>query len=137
MSQVLKSYLANESAIKHLLSRYRKSPQDIDDMAQETFLRAFNAELKREIHTPKAYLFRTARNIALNELTNKTNQIVDYIGTSGDTDVLGGEKQGAADDQVDIRQRLEILAKALATLPPKCHRVFLLCKVDGRLAEVS
>ena len=131
MSRILKSYLANEPAIKRILSRYRQNPQDIDDMAQETFLRAFDAELKREIHAPKAFLFRTAKNIALNDLTNKTNQIVDYVGDSADTDVLGSEKQDIADDQLDIRQRLEILTKALATLPPKCRRVFLLRKVDG------
>ena len=131
MSRILKSYLANEPAIKRFLSRYRRNPQDIDDMAQETFLRVFNADLKREIHAPKAFLFRTAKNIALNDLTNKTNQIVDYVGDSADTDVLGSEKQDIPDDQLDIRQRFEILKKALATLPPKCRRVFLLRKVDG------
>ena len=100
-------------------------------MAQETFLRAFDAEQKREILSPKAFLFRIAKNVALNSLSNKADQIVDYIGNSSDTDVLSSERSDVAEDRLDARQRLEILEQALATLPPKCRHVFLLRKVDG------
>ena len=100
-------------------------------MAQETFLRAFDAEQKREIQSPRAFLFRIAKNVALNSLSNKAGQIVDYVGNSSDTDVLSSERPDIAEHRLDARQRLEILEQALATLPPKCRRVFLLRKVDG------
>ena len=131
MSRILRSFLANESALKRFLSRYKKRPQDVDDMAQETFLRAFDAEQKREIQSPRAFLFRIAKNVALNSLSNKAGQIVDYVGNSSDTDVLSSERPDIAEHRLDARQRLEILEQALATLPPKCRRVFLLRKVDG------
>ena len=45
--------------------RFFKRTQDIDDIAQETFLRAYSAEATQTVHAPKAFLFRVARNIAL------------------------------------------------------------------------
>ena len=37
------------------------------------------AEQKKHIEQPKAFLFRIARNVALNELTRKSRQITDFI----------------------------------------------------------
>lgn len=35
------AFVDNESALKRFLGRFLYSPEDVDDMAQETFLRAY------------------------------------------------------------------------------------------------
>ena len=48
MSLILKTFLENEGAIKRLLARFFPRKQDVEDLAQETFLRAYAAEAARE-----------------------------------------------------------------------------------------
>src|ERR1043166_8707259 len=40
----------------------------IDDVVQEAFLRVLRARTTEELHSPKAFLFATARNLALDQL---------------------------------------------------------------------
>jgi len=58
--------LENERGIKRFLSRFFPRAQDVDDLAQETFLRAFAAEAERDVLSPRAFLYRIAKNLALN-----------------------------------------------------------------------
>ena len=78
-SKIFDAYLSCEIALKRFLRRFYSKTEDVDDLAQEAFLRAFNVELRQEIKSPKAYLFRVARNIALRELGKKSRQLTDYF----------------------------------------------------------
>ncbi|MCP5432728.1 MAG: RNA polymerase sigma factor [Alphaproteobacteria bacterium] len=131
MSRILKAFLENEGAIKRLLGRFFSRAQDVDDLAQEAFLRAFAAESDREIREPKAFLFRTARNLALNERARLAGKLTRSMEDSADSDVLVSAGQVSAEDQIDARQRLALFAEAVAALPPQCRRVFVLRKVHG------
>ena len=71
-SKLYEAYITCEISLKRFLRRYYSRTEDIDDLAQEAFLRAFDAESGREIQSPKAYLFRVARNIALRDLGKKS-----------------------------------------------------------------
>ena len=79
VSSVSTAFLENNSFLRRYLARFFSSQQDIEDVAQEAYVRAYIAEQQKEIEQPKAYLFRIARNIALTELTRKSKKITDYI----------------------------------------------------------
>jgi RNA polymerase sigma-70 factor (ECF subfamily) len=113
------------------LRRYVRRSEDVDDLAQESFLRAFAAEAGQPIVSPKAFLFKVARNLALNELAKLANATTDSLEDYPDQDVLGGRDQVTLDDEMDARQRIRLLAQAIASLPPQCSRAFLLRKVHG------
>ncbi len=131
MSTILEVYLENEAALKRFLRRFTKSRDDIDDLAQECFVRAYAAESDHAINAPKAFLFTVARNLALNELARRANAAVEPLGDFGDEDVLVDESQVAVDDQVDSHERIRQLARAIASLPPQCSKVFLLRTMQG------
>lgn len=131
MSTILDVYLENEAALKRFLRRFLKSHHDVDDLAQECFLRAYAAESDHAINSPKAFLFAVARNLALNELARRANAAVEPLGDFGDLDVLEDESQVAIDDEVDSRERVRQLARAIASLPPQCSKVFILRKMQG------
>lgn len=77
---------------------------------QETFLKVFEAERGTNISNPKAFLFKTARNLALNELAKRRNRRTDSV------------------------EDLEGLARAwgaIQELSPRVREVFVLHKVHG------
>jgi RNA polymerase sigma factor (sigma-70 family) len=131
MATILEAYLKNEMALKRFLRRFVKSRDDIDDLAQECFLRAYAAESERSIESPKAFLFTVAKNLALNELARKSNMDVEPLGDFAALDVLEDKCRVAVDDEVDGRERVRLLARAIASLPPQCSKVFILRKMQG------
>jgi RNA polymerase sigma-70 factor (ECF subfamily) len=131
MSTILEAYLENEKALKRFLRRFIKSREGADDLAQEAFLRAFAAETGRPIQAPKAFLFKVARNLALNELAKQSSAATQPLGDFEGQEVLEDSTQAAVDDAVDGRERIRMLARAIAALPPQCAKVFILRKMQG------
>lgn len=128
-SVVSKIFLENQSAIKRFLARFLSGAHDIEDVAQEAYLRAFKAEKDQEVRSPKAFLFRIAKNIALNELAKKSRLLTDYIEDSGSSDVIGDET--SPEQRAAEQQKLAVFCQAVAALPAQCRRAFLLRKVYG------
>lgn len=129
VSAVSAAFLENNTFLKKFLTRFFSEQQDIEDVAQEAYLRAYIAEQSTDIEQPKAYLFRTAKNIALTKLTKKSRQITTYIEDLDDSVVIGSET--ATEDEVEAEQTLGIYCEAVAALPDKCRQVYLLRKVHG------
>lgn len=131
MSGILEAYLENGDALKRYLRRFIHSREAADDLAQEAFLRAFAAESKRAIETPKAFLFKVAKNLALNELARQSSVPIEPLGDLESQQVLEDSSQASGDDVVHNRERIRLLARAVAALPPQCAKVFILRKMQG------
>lgn len=114
--------------LKRYLWRWLKRPEDVEDIAQETILKVLEAGSKGEIRY-KAYLFRTAHNLALNTLNRKSNQWVDSIEDFVDQDVLSSGHE--LEDDLAAQQRFQLFCQAAAQLPEQCRRVLILRKVYG------
>jgi len=124
-----KQWFRLQARLKIYLGRILKRPEDVEDIAQESFMRVLEAGSKGKIEYPKAYLYRTARNLAFNALARKSNQLEDYIEDLPDPDVIG---EGLSlEDQVMAQKRFELFCRATAELPEQCRRVMILCRVYG------
>jgi len=121
MSEVLRVFLENERAIRRCLSRFRVSSQDVEDMLQETFLRGFAAEIKGDISETRAYLFRIAKNVALERQRRAAYVRTEAIEDSGSSDLILDEGQAAPEDWLDGQRKLALFAHALACLSPRCR----------------
>jgi RNA polymerase sigma factor (sigma-70 family) len=126
---VFAAFVRHQVPLKRFIARFMRNPSDVEDIAQEAFLRAFSVEQGRPIEQPKSFLFRIAKHIALNQLTQKSRQITDYIEDSGGSDVIPLE--GSAEDEAIARETLGLHCEAVATLPPQCRQAYLLRKVHG------
>jgi len=131
VSRILEVYKGNKTALKQYLRRFVARAEDVEDIAQEAFLRAFAAESIREIQSPKAFLFKVAKNVALNERVRQSHAPTVPLEDFGETNVLYDNSQVTVEDQVEGRERLHLFARAVAELPPQCARVFLMRKVYG------
>lgn len=128
ISGLLDAFTLCEVSLKRFIGRFIYKPEDINDMAQETFLRAYSALNEREIDSPKAYLFRVAKTIALKELARKSRQLTDYIEESREDEIC---EDATLEEQVGADQKIRLFCDAIAELPPQCRRVFLMRKVQA------
>lgn len=129
LSAVSAAFLLNHDFLKRFLARFFSDSQDIEDVAQEAYLRAYVAEQQKEIEQPKAFLFRIARNLALTKLTKKSDKITDFIEECSASVVI--EYEASAASEVEALESLGLYCNAVAMLPEKCRQVFLLRKVHG------
>lgn len=135
-STIVAVFVQNVDALRRFLRRFFTERQDIDDITQEAFLRAYVAEQRRNIDRPRAYIFRIARNLALTKLEHKSRQIACYLDDAGDYTCETGDRLDLAFEEkgyaeAEDLELLGIYCDAIASLPPKCRQVFLLRKVHG------
>ena len=102
---------------------------DPDNLAQESLTRVWRAHEHGEIQSPKALLFTTARNLALDELRRRQVVTVEPIAESAGLSVF--EDTPTAADTAAHNQELEILTKAIQSLPDRCRQVLTLRKIYG------
>ena len=122
------TFLNSESALKRYLRRFFYRSEDIDDMAQETFLRAYKYTQDRDIAFPKAYLFQVAKSVAMKELTRKTRKLTDYLEEACEPDP---DHDNGPELDTSAEQTLSLFCEAIAELPPQCRRVFLMRKYQA------
>ena len=128
-SHITPAFLSLESGLKQYLMRFFVRHQDIEDVVQETFIRAWESEKNQEINSPKSYLFKVAKNLALSELQKKSNQLMSYMGDLDGLDVI--DNTLSIEEALEIQQQLLAFSEAASALPPQCQRVLLMRKVFG------
>lgn len=131
LSRILSAFREHEASIRRIIGRYRSRPEDIEDLAQDTFLKSFAAELKQDIVNPKAFLFRLAKNVAINDAYLKVNSATDSIEAIDCEDVLKDNKQPGIEQEQSDKQELHALSLALAELPDELREALTMRKIDG------
>lgn len=58
----------HEQDLRSWLRRRFPALDSIDDVIQEAYLRALSTQKREDLQSPRAFLFRTARNLSLNHL---------------------------------------------------------------------
>jgi len=109
-------------------------PSEIEDIVQETFVRVCQIKNKDAVREPQSYMFRTAKNLALDHakraesrLTTTTDMIDDvpaaeFMQTSNDNTTY---------TQVASDEEFALFCEAVRELPKQCRRAFILKKVYG------
>ena len=129
LPDVTAAFLEYNSFLQKFLAGFLTTQQDIEDVAQEAYLRAYVTEQRETIEQPKAFLFKVARNLALTKLAKKSRQITDYIEEAGHS--ANQQTEAPSDLELEAQQCFGLYCEAVASLPEKCRQVFLLRKVHG------
>lgn len=126
-----RAFFSIQKALRLSLGRILSSSQDIDDVVQETYLRAVANNTSNSIKDPEGYLFRTSRNIALNEKARLYHQMEVALPVEevDQLTVLINDKPVERD--VERKQQFAEYCLAVSDLPIQCRRVFVLRKVYG------
>jgi RNA polymerase sigma-70 factor (ECF subfamily) len=122
-------YLDVRASLLRYASKYFKRTQEAEDVVQEAFVKVIEAHRKRQIHSPKSYLFRTARNLSLAQISKSSYRLTDELGDLLTESELMASK--TLEEQFEARENFEVFCRAVRTLPVKCRRAFVLCRVYG------
>lgn len=128
----LMAFLDHETALKRFLSRILLTESDVEDVAQEAFIRAYSASATQDIQMPKAFLFRIAKNLAINERSRMWNTTTVFMGNAEELDSVGSnDSEVSGEDRLDSHRKIALLEQAIGQLPTQCRRVFVLRKIEG------
>lgn len=119
----------HESMLRGWLKSRFPNDCDIDDVLQESYVRVLKAREKEEMRSPKAFLFATARNLAVDLIRRKNFLRAESL-VDNDTLTVLDEREGLR-ESISKNQELELLTKAIQALPERCRRIFTLRKVYG------
>jgi len=130
--KLLEVFVALRRKLARAVSKIVPSPE-IEDIVQETYVRVSQFERVASIRHPRSFLYRTARNLALDHIKRHESRtsvsLSDMEEEQGDSEVL----QAGLDvhEQLAAKQEFEIFCAAVQELPLQCRRVFVLRKVYG------
>jgi RNA polymerase sigma-70 factor (ECF subfamily) len=121
--------LPREAALRHWLLKLGVRPDELDDVVQEVYCRLLRLPGIDHITDPRAYLYRTARNVVLEQV--RRAKVVPIM-TVHNLDDLGVADLGPTPENATAtRAELSRVLGLIAALPDRCRRVFELRKVDG------
>lgn len=119
----------HESELRAYLRSKFSAHLDVDDLVQETYARLLQAREQAALRSPKAYLFTTARNAALDFFRRRKIIAIDGIAELELLPVF--EDRPSVAEAFCHDQELQLLAEAIQALPERCRRVLTLRKLHG------
>lgn len=119
----------HEPALRAWLRSRFPTLTDADDLVQEAYIRLLRARETGSIACAKAFLFVTARNLALNQLRHLRHERPEGI---TELDASGVLDSGVAiPESVAHAEDLQLLIRAIQSLPDRCRQIMTLRKIYG------
>lgn len=130
------AFMEAEPMLRAQLSKFLSRSEDIDDILYESYTKAYDAMKTSTIASPKDYLMRVARNLAINEVKKHANRFEDNY----DPEAMNSLQSPAqtAEEVILLTEKQALLEDALATLPERCRKAFeLRCKKHLSYKEIA
>ncbi len=133
MSQSLNDiYVAQRRSLVWSVMRIVGSRQIAEDLAQESYLKVAKALGERHIEHIQAFLYQTARNLALDHKRSEQSKARVELHMPNDRAVREIPAQSASPEaEIIDRERFRTLEKALASLPERARKVMILSRLEG------
>lgn len=136
----LLSSMNKRTLLHSLFERYQKDLQrfvaqrfgshhDAEDIVQDAFHNVLRSVDMTQLDNPKAYLYQTASNLALNRIRKQQNH-TRYLASSAIPEEA--DDTDAPHRAYSSQRDLDTLRNALAGLAPKYRRTFLLSRLEDK-----
>jgi RNA polymerase sigma factor (sigma-70 family) len=113
-----------------IAAKFRRAPQDAEDIVQDAFHNILRANNIEQLENPKAYLYKTASNLALNRLRkhrqSRQATLNDEVQHTEAHHNISPERHFLA------QHELTRLQAALNQMPEKYRRTFLLSRMQNK-----
>lgn len=103
--------------------------RDVEDVVQESYLRVWKARAVQPIESAKGFLFRVARNVALDFMRRSKSSPLQPLREIEAMAVI--DEVSDVSGVVDTNEKIRLLADALEVLPTRCREIVILCKLQG------
>jgi len=124
----------HNSALLRFVAVKLGSEQEAQEVAQEAYVRLLRLDHPEAISYLRAFLFKTAANLALDRLRARSRRPDTRPLSEGELAIF----HLSPDRQLEAHQAMEIVREALAELPVKCREALLLYRLFGlRQPEIA
>jgi RNA polymerase sigma-70 factor (ECF subfamily) len=107
-------------------------PHEIEDIVQETYVRACQFESQGQIRSPGALMTMIARNLAIDHIKRAESRLVSRFDEDADNGrTMTSNSADEPFNQAASNEEFAHFCEAVRDLPVKCRRVFVLKKVYG------
>lgn len=114
----------NQNLLRFVMARLR-SPQEAREIAQEAYVRLLNLEDDNTVSYLRSYLYRIAANLVNDRIKQReTRARLRNLAFFEDDKFSPGPES-----VLKARQGLDLVNRAISSLPSKCRQAFLLNKV--------
>ena len=109
-------------------------PKEVEDIVQETYVRVCQIENKDAVRNPQSFMFRTAKNLALDHVKRAESRLT--TGTDAIDEIIAADFTLSSEidptyAQVASDEEFVLFCEAVRELPKQCRRAFILKKVYG------
>ncbi len=118
----------NRALLRFLRAR-TESDQEAKEVAQEAYVRLLKLEEPGVVSYFRAFLFKTASNIAVDRQRQRERS-ERHLNLSFFDEATRSTEDAALD-----REKILVLGRCVAELPPKCRKTFLLRRIHGLSAK--
>ncbi len=131
-----KLFAAHAQGLVRFLKRKVNNPEDAEDIAQNAFIRIQRLAEQGELENPKAYLYQTASNLAI-DMMRREKLHQNYVRQTISKEQFSDEEFSSITDYctperlLSARSELDAIKKAMDDLPIKCRQAFLLHRIKG------
>ena len=131
MDRIRDVFLSMRLEVARVVSRI-VAPHEVEDIVQETYVRLCQVARPEHIQHPKSYMFRTARNLALDSVKRADNRLREPWSERSE-EGLGNAGAGFDEvlQQAASSEEFGRFCEAVELLPVQARRVFVLKKVYG------
>jgi len=122
---------AHEPSLKAYLRGTFPSVSDVDDVVQESYLRIWKARAAQPFQSARAFLFKVARNLALDLVRREQVSPIDVARNFSELTELSliDESGLSAAERAVIQEKIRLLGEAIARLPECCREIIVLRKL--------
>lgn len=125
----------NEGVLVKWLTRRLGDPDAAGDVAQSVFLRVWSYATTALVTNPKALIFKTAGNLAINEMKRRNTFNRRHIMPSENDDDDAVSKIASTgptpEKEISLRQDVRKTLDAIAALPEPARTAFTMNRFDG------
>ena len=118
----------HDAQLKAYLRGSFPSIRDVDDIAQESYLRVWRLRATQTIRSAKGFLFQIARHVATDSVRRERASPVKGVTDLAVFTVLDSRPDSA--EAACTQEEIALLADAIHALPPRCREVFVLRKLQ-------
>lgn len=119
--------------LRRFLGRRVASPEIAADLTQDAFVQLCSVGTGETILNGRAYLFRTATNLAINH--NRRERILSFVDDPDAVLATLEDNSPSPERALLSREELAIVQGALNEFPAQHRAIFMLSRVEGRTYE--
>jgi RNA polymerase sigma-70 factor (ECF subfamily) len=121
-------YREHHASLLAFLNFKLKSPSEANDIAQDAYARVLRHGLPDDIKCARAYVFKTAKNLAINRLIERQRKR--EYSTVDPQDLDLPSSQPTPEEDAQCRDNLRTLVSAVEELPQNCRKAFILYRFE-------